>query len=162
MLHLDRPNRIAVAVQRVARLQLERVDRIAETPEDAPQGREQVVEPDGPGDDERQFPAPEREGLEHAGEAEVMVGVEVCDQDLGEIDEPDLRPQELPLRAFRAVDEDPVAAAPDKRRSRGSLSSRSRARRPKEHDVEVHAPDSSAGLSPPLSAGGTRQSARSV
>ena len=44
-----------------------------------------------------------------------MVGVEMRDQDLGQIDKPDVRSQELPLRALGAVDEETVAASTDER-----------------------------------------------
>ena len=51
---------------------------------------------------------------------------------------PDVRAQELPLGALRAVDEQPLAAAPDQRRGRCTLCRRRRPGRPEEHDVEVH------------------------
>ena len=44
-----------------------------------------------------------------------MVGVVVGEEDLGELDQPDGRAQELPLRAFAAVDQHPLAAAAEER-----------------------------------------------
>ena len=64
--------------------------------------------------------------------------MEVRQEDVLEVDEPDVGAEELALRALAAVDEQPVAAAPDERCRRGPLGGGSRARRPEEHDVEVH------------------------
>ena len=45
-----------------------------------------------------------------------MIGVIVAEEHDVEIDEPDLRAQQLPLRALAAIEQDAIAAAPDQRR----------------------------------------------
>ena len=64
--------------------------------------------------------------------------MEVREEDLAQLDEADVRAQELPLRALGAVEQQPLAAAPDERRGRRALGGRHRAGRPEEDDVEVH------------------------
>ena len=73
---------------------------------------EEVAQPGRPVDGERHVAHPQREGLEHSRQAEVVVGVEVGDEDLLEVDEPDRGAQELALRSLAAVEEQAVAAAP--------------------------------------------------
>ena len=67
-----------------------------------------------------------------------MIGVVVREEDLLEVDEPDVAAQELALRPLGTVDEEPLAAAPDERRRQRSPRRRHRARRPEEDDVELH------------------------
>ena len=67
-----------------------------------------------------------------------MVGVEVGEEDLLEVDEADVRAQQLPLRALAAVDQDPLAAATDERRGGAALGGGRGAGRPEEDDVEIH------------------------
>ncbi len=67
-----------------------------------------------------------------------MIGVEVCQEDMLEIDEADVGAEKLPLRTLAAVDEQPVTAAPDERRrgpARGGGCGRGR---PEKDEVEVH------------------------
>ncbi len=51
------------------------------------------------------------------GKAEVVVGVVVREKDLLELDEADVAAQELTLRALRAVEQEPLTAAPNERRA---------------------------------------------
>src|SRR5262249_47204645 len=74
----------------------------------------------------------------HAGEAEEMVGVEVREEDLLEVREPDHRPLQLPLRAFRAVEEEALAAAPYEQPRGCAMRCRHRRRGAEEDEVEVH------------------------
>ncbi len=83
-----------------------------------------------------------------------MVGVVVREEDLAQVDEPDLGPQQLPLRPLAAVDEQTLAAAPDEQRAGRALGGRHRAGRAEEDDVEVH-PASLGG--PGYAEGSTRR-----
>ena len=60
------------------------------------------------------------------------------EEDLLQLEEPHVAPQELPLRPLRAVEQDPLAAAADQRGGRSPLCRRRRPGRPEEDDVEVH------------------------
>ena len=62
----------------------------------------------------------------------------VREEDLLELDEPDVAAQELSLRPLGAVEEKPIAAPPDERRAERALRGRHRARRPEENDVQLH------------------------
>ena len=64
--------------------------------------------------------------------------MEVREEDLLELDQADVRPQELALRPFRAVEEEPVPAAPDERGRQCALGGRHGAGRPEKDDVELH------------------------
>jgi hypothetical protein len=67
-----------------------------------------------------------------------VIRVEMRQEDVLEIDEPCVRPEQLPLRSLAAVDEQAIAAATDQR-GRGSAGRRRRgARRPQEDEVEIH------------------------
>ena len=69
-----------------------------------------------------------------------MVGVEVRDEDLVQVDEADRGPEQLALRPFGAVEEESVAATAYEQ-SRGSpLRGRHRPGRAEEDEVEIHAP----------------------
>ena len=62
----------------------------------------------------------------------------VREEDLLELDEADVAAQELTLCALRAVEQEPLAAAPNERRAERALGRRHGARRPEKDDVEVH------------------------
>ena len=140
---------VVAAVDRVARLELDRLDRVGEAAEDAAQHAEQIAQPRRAVEPERQLAAAQGEALQHPRQPEVVVGVEVRQEDVFEVGETDVRAQELALRALAAVDQQLVAAAADERRRGRPLGSGSRSRRPEEHDVQIHR----ASVSPPLSAG---------
>ena len=89
--------------------------RVREAPEHPAERPDEVIEPTRPVDRERDVPAAERERLEHPRQAEVVVGVVVGEEDLLEVDEADVAAQELALRPFRAVEEEPLPTAPDER-----------------------------------------------
>ena len=69
-----------------------------------------------------------------------MVRVVVGEEDLGQLDEPDRRAQELPLGAFAAVEQDAVAAPPDQSAGEAAASCRDGAGSAEEHKIEVHGP----------------------
>ena len=79
-------------------------------------------------------------GLEQPGQAEHVIGVVVAEEHDVEIDEPDLRAQQLPLRALAAVEQDAIAAAPDQRRRGRATRRRRRARGAQEDDVQSTRP----------------------
>ena len=68
-----------------------------------------------------------------------MVGVEVGEEDLLEVDQAD-RAQELALGALAAVEQQPVAAAADERRGQPALRRGRRAGGSEEQDVQIHGP----------------------
>ena len=103
------------------------------------QRAEQLVEPPRPVQRQRQLAAAESERLQHSGQAEEVVGVEVRQEDLVELDQADVRAQQLPLRALAAVEEQLLATAADERGGRSAASGRHRAGRAEEDDVEIHA-----------------------
>ena len=100
--------------------------------------RQQRVEPARPVERERHLAPAERERLQHPGQAEEVVGVEVREEDLLEVDEADVRAQQLPLRPLAAVEEEPLAAAADERRRGRAARGRHRAGRAEEDHVEIH------------------------
>src|SRR4029079_14656122 len=99
--------------ERVARLELDRRDGVREPPEDAPPPAEEVVEPGRAVHRQRHITAAQRERLEHAREPEVVVRMEVRQEDLLELDEPDIAAQELTLRALSAIEQETLATSPD-------------------------------------------------
>jgi hypothetical protein len=89
-------------------------------------------------DRDGKLPTPERERLEHPREPEDMIGVEMREEDVLGVDEPGVGAQELPLRTFTAVDQEPVTPAPEERRRRATGCGGSRGRRSEEDEIEVH------------------------
>ena len=81
----------------------------------------------------------QREGLQHARQAEEVIGVEVREEDLLQVREPDRRPLQLPLRSFAAVEQEAFAATPDEQRRGTALCRRHRRGRTEEDDIEIHA-----------------------
>ena len=67
-----------------------------------------------------------------------MVGVEVRQEDLLQVDEADVRAQQLPLRSLAAVEEQPLPAAPHERRRRRAARGRHRAGGAEEDHIEIH------------------------
>ena len=71
-------------------------------------------------------------------ESEVVVGVVVRQEDLGQLDEPDRGAEQLALGAFATVDQDPLAATAEQRARQAALCSGHGARGPEEDEIEVH------------------------
>ena len=117
----ERLDPVPVPLEHGAGLELHGRERIRQPSEDAPKRREELVEARRSVDRQRHLAAPQRERLQHPGEAEVVVGVVVREEDLLELDEADVAAQELPLRAFRAVEQETVAATPHERRAQRAL-----------------------------------------
>ena len=133
------PHLVPVAPKHRALRELDHGYLVAQATEDARQRAEQVIEAPWPVEGQRQLAAAESERLQHPGQAEEVVGVEVRQEDLVELDQADVRAQELPLRALAAVEEQLLPAAPDERGGRSAASGRHRAGRAEEDDVEIHA-----------------------
>ena len=68
-----------------------------------------------------------------------MVRVEVGQEDLLHVDEPDIGAQQLPLRPLPAVEQQPLASPSHERRGRGTARRRHRAGGAEKDDVEIHA-----------------------
>ena len=77
------------------------------------------------------------ERLQHAGQPEPMIGVEVGQKDLGQLHQSH-RADQLTLGPFAAVEQDPVGAAPHQQRGQAATSSGNRAGGPGEEDREIH------------------------
>ena len=130
---------IVLADQLVAGPQLLQLDGVSEPPENAAQPLEELAQPRRPVDRDRNLAPAQRESLQHPGQAEVVIGVVVGEEDLPELDQPDVRPQELALRALGAVEEHALAAAAQQQRGRRPLGGRHRPGGSEKDEVEVHA-----------------------
>jgi hypothetical protein len=138
----------AVAGHLVAVADFAHVQREAQPADDRREDREQIAEAGRPVELETLLAAAQVIGLEQPRKAEHVIGVVVAEEDDVEIDEPDLRAQELTLRALAAVEQDAIAATPDQRRRGRAAGRRRRARGAQEDDVHVHPAESR----PPTSA----------
>ena len=78
------------------------------------------------------------------GQAEPVVGVQVREEDVGQVGEAD-RAHELALRALAAVDQDALAAAPDEQRRKAAARRRNRARGAREEERQIHCGEGTAG-----------------
>ena len=67
-----------------------------------------------------------------------MVGVEVREEDVLQVDEADRGAEELALRAFPAVEEQTVASTPDEQGARTPAGGRRARGGAEEDDVEIH------------------------
>src|SRR5207244_6323935 len=76
--------------------------------------------------------------LQHPRQPEVVVGVEVREEDLLQLDQADRGQEQLALRALAAVEQEALAAAAQEQRGRGAVSRRHRPGRAEEREVEVH------------------------
>src|SRR5690348_2055661 len=130
---------VLAAFQHLPGRQLDELETVRQAPEDPPQRREEILQAARPVDRQRQLASPQREGLQHPGQAEVVVRVEVRDEHLGQLRKPDRRAQQLALGALAAVEEHPLAAAADQQRGRRTLRGRHRARGSEKDQIEIHA-----------------------
>ncbi len=137
---LDRERLDPVVLPRdaVARPKLDEGQLVAQPPEHAPQDPEEIGEPGRAVDGQRHLAAPEREGLQHPRQAEVVIGVVVRQEDLGKLDEAHGGAQQLALRPLATVDEDPLPAAAEQRAGEPALGGGHGARGSEEDEVEVH------------------------
>ena len=99
---------------------------------------EQVDESPRAVDLERDLASTQGERLEHPRQAEDVIGVEVRDEDLAQLDQPDDGTQQLPLGSLRAVEEQALAPPADEQRRRRTLGRRHRARGAEEDEIQIH------------------------
>ena len=86
MVDAERREPETVALDHVAGRKLDEPDVVGQPADDPLQRSNQVDEAARPVDDERELAAAQRERLQHSGEAEHVVGMEVREVDLGEVD----------------------------------------------------------------------------
>ncbi len=137
VLDRERLDRVIAEAHAGAGLELVDLDRVADAADDPAERREQVAQPGRPGDHKGLGPVLHVPGLEQAGQPEVVVGVQVGDEDVIDLDE-SRRALHLPLRALAAVEEQPVAAAPDQHRGGVAPRRGHRAAGAEKDHVEVH------------------------
>ena len=138
MRHREGLDPVVVTLDDGARVELDDVERVGQPADHDAERSHQRGSPARPVDGHRNLSAAQSEGLQHARQAEDVVGVQVREEDVLEIDEPGVRAEELPLRALAAVDEKAVASATQEC-GRGSAGRRGRGRGgAEEDDVEVH------------------------
>ena len=136
----ERPHCIPVACAKHGVLrELDDGYLVAQAAEDARQRAQQIVEAPWAVEGQRQLAAAESERLQHSGQAEEVVGVEVRQKDLAELDQADDRSAEAaaacPRRSRRAASPTPA----HERGGRSAASGRHRAGSAEEDDVEIHA-----------------------
>ncbi len=78
-------------------------------------------------DDQRHLAPAQGERLEHPGQPEVVIGVVVREEHLGQLDEPDGGAEQLALGALSAVEEQALAAPPQEGSRKASFGRRNRA-----------------------------------
>ena len=142
----ERLDPVAVALQRLPRLELDQRQRIRQPADHAVERADQRPQAGWAVDRERRLAGAQRERLQHAGQAQHVIGVEVRDQRQVDVGQAGRRSQHLPLRALPAVDQDPLAATPHEIRGRATLRGRYRTGGSQEQHVQIHGP--SLGESP--------------
>jgi hypothetical protein len=142
--HGNRRDQIAVALHRLGWLELHDVAFVGKAPEDHAHLRDQRLQADGPIDRQRLAAFAQRKRLQHPGQPEPVIGVEVRDEHAVQIEQPD-RAQQLALRAFTAVEQQPVAAATDQHRRQPAARARHRAGGPGEEQRKIHRGNGSGG-----------------
>ena len=133
----DRRDLVAVALQQIAGRELDQIELVPD-PAGGPQGeREQLAQAGRPVDRQRPLARAQVKGLQQPREAKPVVGVEVGQEHLGQLGQPD-RLHELALRALAAVEQDAVAAAANEHRRQPTPRGRDRAGGAGEENREVH------------------------
>ena len=129
---------VPIPFERVTGPELHELERVGQPAEHPAQRVEEIAKPGWPIDRQRHLARPQREGLEHSGQSEIVIGVVVRDEDLGQVDEADGRAQELTLSALTTVEQQSLAAATDEQRARRSPSSGRAGGCAEEDHVEIH------------------------
>src|SRR5436309_4038791 len=139
---LERLHGILAAVDLSAGRELLGSDREArrEMPEGEQFGHEPLDAP-RPLDFERHLASVHGHALDHAGQSEEMVSVEMGEEDAGDLHETEAAQHELPLRPFAAVEQHDFRASFHRDRTHVSLRSGPRTRGPQEHDLHGLAPE---------------------
>jgi hypothetical protein len=123
---------------RLAGTELDHFQRIRDPSDDHAQRAEQRTCSARSVHGDRDLTPAQPERFQHARKTEHVIGMEMRQEDVLEVDEPDVRAEELPLRPLAAVDEKAIPAAPDERRRRPTRRSRRRGGRSEEDEVEIH------------------------
>src|SRR6185437_3759707 len=131
---------VLAALELLPHAELDRGERIRQAPEERLQPLEQLLQPERPVHGERDaVPSAQRKRLQHSRKAEEVIRVEMREEDLLELGQPDARALQLPLRPLRAVEEQPLAAVPYEQRGRRPERRRHRGRGTEKDEVEIHA-----------------------
>ena len=142
VVHREDEDAIAVALERLARPHLDRLERIGDLAEHPAKVVEELAQPRRARTPSSGTSRPRSANVFRSpGQAERVVGVVVREEDLFEVGQPERRAHQLPLGALGAVEEQPVAAAPDEQRRRSTARGRRAGGRAEEDDVEVHGSD---------------------
>ena len=144
VLDLERPHLVAVVTHGLRGPELDQLDLVADPPEDPPQGFEELDQPGRADDPQRPVAVVEVVGLQQSRDAEVVVGVQVRDVDLVDLDEPG-RALHLALGTLTAVEQQPLAADPRQHAGGRPPRRRHRAAGAEEDHVHVHARRVDAG-----------------
>ena len=134
----DRRDPVPVAVEHDARLELDDLELEADPACGAQRQSEQLAQAAWPVDRQRPFAPAQIEGLQQPRQPEPVIGVEMGQEDLGQIHQAD-RADKLALGALAAVDQDPVAAATNQHRRQPASCRRNRPGGTGEEHGEVHA-----------------------
>jgi hypothetical protein len=135
----ERRDPVVVPLELVVGLELVQLDPERQPPDHGREQLEDAPETAWPVHHQVALALPERERLQHARQAQHVVGMEMRDEELFELDEPD-RLHELPLRALATVEQQPITAAPHERGRQPTPRTGRRAGGAEEEDVEVHGP----------------------
>src|SRR6185369_2393190 len=103
----ERLDPVAVAPDDLARTEVTDLQRVCDATHDNPEGTEEGSRPARAVDRDRDFAATEPKRLQHSWQAEHVIGVEMREEDVLEIDQTYVGAEQLPLRALAAVDENP-------------------------------------------------------
>ncbi len=128
---------VPVALELVAGLELDQLELEAHGPRHPQRQAHQRPQPGRAADRQRDVAAAEVERLEHAGQAQPVVGVKVGEEDLGEVGQSD-GAHELALGPLAAVEQDPVTAAADQDRGQAAAGGGDRAAGAGKEDRELH------------------------
>ena len=136
---LESGDAVPVAAQLLVRLELHERHLERHPADDRAERVEEPAQPGRPVDRQGTLSPAQRERLQHPREPEEVVGMEVGDEDLLEVDQPN-RSQELALGALAAVEEKAVATTPHEQRGQPAGGGGRRSGRPDEDHVQVHRP----------------------
>ncbi len=128
---------VVVAADGLAGLELGDRERVGQPPEHEARLVQQLTRAGRAVDRQRLIAFAQGERLEHAGQAEPVVGVEVREEDRVEVGQAAAAHQ-LALGALTAVEEDAVAAAAQEQPGQAAAGGRHRAGGAAEEDRKVH------------------------
>ena len=136
--HGERLHPVSVALDSVPGPQLDDDEWVGDPPDDDTERAEERARAPWAVNADRRVPAAQPEGLQHPRQPEDVIGVQVGEEDVLEVDEPDVRAKELPLGSLAAVDEQPIASATQDRRGGAARGRGCGGSCPEEDEIEVH------------------------